>query len=427
VNDATWGLYHGGFLVVALSTALVLVSVICLPSGVLARLLALAPLRYVGQISYGLYLWHFPLFLWLDHARTGLTGTSLLAVRFVVTMVTATLSFVLVERPIRRGTVARGWRGLAVGPAAVLVVGGVMVLATPAVSLAAGTSLAVKAIPSVATTPPSKADVLHPLRPPPPVTMLVVGDSMAETFGDGIEGGVGQFFGLNVINAAAPDCALATGTFVIQNLPPTTSAPPCQPGSGDPGWAVDWSALVDRYHPQVSVFTERLDIVNRLFDGRWTHIGDPAYDSYLRGQMQEAVRVLTAQGGKVVFLTSPYYFTGEQPDGQGWPEDDPARVDQLNQMFRQVAAANRGRVTVIDVNKLADPDGHFQTFIDGVSVRYIDGIHWTYEGDCWLAPQILPTIHEVAVDGLPLSATTTAALTARAESTFPTTLCHAPD
>jgi hypothetical protein len=409
VHDASWALYHGGFLVVALATALGLVSVIGLPSGVLARLLALAPLRYVGQISYGLYLWHFPLFLWLDHARTGLSGGTLLAVRMAETFVFATLSFVLIERPVRRRTFLRGWRAVVAAPAAVATVAAATVLATPAIG--AGAGLAVRAAPAPAQLVSSN------------VTMLLVGDSMAETLGNGIGGRVGQYFGLNVINDGVPNCALATGTFEIQAYPPTTSAAPCEPGSGDPGWAADWSALVDRYHPRVSVFLARLDIVNRLYDGSWTHIGEPAYDAYLESQMQEAVRVLSAGGGKVVFLTSPYYSTGEQPSGRPWPEDDPTRVDLFNQMLRTVAADHPSTVAVVDLNQVADPNGHYQSEIDGIDVRFIDGIHWTYPGDCWLAPRLLPAIHEIAVHSLPVPAALTETLTEQAEFLFPTSLC----
>ena len=64
------------------------------------------PARYVGRISYGMYLWHFPLFIYLDHARTGLTGYPLFAVRVVVTLVVATGSFYLVERPHSTGNPA---------------------------------------------------------------------------------------------------------------------------------------------------------------------------------------------------------------------------------------------------------------------------------------------------------------------------------
>ena len=77
--------YRGGFLLAALATSAVLFSVVCSQRSVLARCLSVAPLRYVGRISYGLYLWHFPLFIYLDHARTGLTGYPLFAVRVAVT------------------------------------------------------------------------------------------------------------------------------------------------------------------------------------------------------------------------------------------------------------------------------------------------------------------------------------------------------
>ncbi len=42
------------------------------------RSLSVAPLRWVGRISYGLYLWHWPVYLTLTHTRTGLDGVALL-------------------------------------------------------------------------------------------------------------------------------------------------------------------------------------------------------------------------------------------------------------------------------------------------------------------------------------------------------------
>ena len=117
-NDAF--AYRGGFLLAALSTTAVLFSVVCSQRSVLARCLSVAPLRYVGRISYGMYLWHFPLFIYLDNARTGLSGYPLFAVRVAVTLVVATGSFYGIERPIRQGTLLTGWRTWAITPLAVL-------------------------------------------------------------------------------------------------------------------------------------------------------------------------------------------------------------------------------------------------------------------------------------------------------------------
>ncbi len=215
---------------------------------------------------------------------------------------------------------------------------------------------------------------------------------MAQTLGNGIEGATALHYGLNVDNMGTPNCSLAVGVFQIQDNPAQEPSPPCESSSLNPGWLTDWSQEVRQFQPQVSVFLARLDIVNRDIGGKWEHIGDPSYDAYLEYQMTTAVEVLSAGGGKVVFLTTPYYDTGEQPDGQPWPEDNPTRVDEYNAMLRHVAAQHPGVVYVLDLNKIADPDGHFQPVIDGVPVRYTDGIHWTFAGDDWLAPRILPQI-----------------------------------
>jgi peptidoglycan/LPS O-acetylase OafA/YrhL len=68
----------------------------------MARVLAWRPLRDIGRISYGLYLWHLPIFLVLDEERTGLSFWPRVVLQFGVTFAAATLSFVVVERPALR-------------------------------------------------------------------------------------------------------------------------------------------------------------------------------------------------------------------------------------------------------------------------------------------------------------------------------------
>ncbi|MHB1444261.1 MAG: acyltransferase family protein, partial [Acidimicrobiales bacterium] len=102
-------LYQGGFLAVAAAACAVIASLSLDPGGPLARALSLRPARYVGRLSYGLYLYHWPLFLALDHARTGLTGPGLLGLRLVATGATAAASFHLIEEPIRSGRLGPGW------------------------------------------------------------------------------------------------------------------------------------------------------------------------------------------------------------------------------------------------------------------------------------------------------------------------------
>ncbi len=118
-DAATAWIYRGGFTLVALATAGLIASVALVPTSPWARALSLRPVRYLGAISYGLYLWHWPVFVALDHDRTGLTGLPLFALRAGVSIGVAALSLRFLEMPVRRG-LARGWRAWAVAPFAVV-------------------------------------------------------------------------------------------------------------------------------------------------------------------------------------------------------------------------------------------------------------------------------------------------------------------
>jgi peptidoglycan/LPS O-acetylase OafA/YrhL len=102
---ASWDALYmrgGGATLVALSAAALIVQVLVAPAGWIARLLAFRPLVRTGRISYGLYLWHFPIFF----ALSGLAYQSIhpalprVLLAAVVTFLVAEASFRLLERPL---------------------------------------------------------------------------------------------------------------------------------------------------------------------------------------------------------------------------------------------------------------------------------------------------------------------------------------
>jgi peptidoglycan/LPS O-acetylase OafA/YrhL len=107
-------LYRGGLALVSLSTAALIMALVY-PHTRLGGigLLGWAPLRWIGQRSYGIYLWHWPIFMITrSHLDVPLEGLPLLALRLGVTVVLADLSYRFVEIPIRRGALGRAWRAL---------------------------------------------------------------------------------------------------------------------------------------------------------------------------------------------------------------------------------------------------------------------------------------------------------------------------
>lgn len=383
-HHATGGasVFRQGLLIaVAMSAVLVVAPAAMEQRGLVARMLAWRPLVWLGTISYGVYLWHWPIFLALNGERTGWTGVELFAARCAVTVAVAYASWWLIEQPIRR------WRPervplLPLAAATVATAAAVTVLVVPVGTgpglREVGLPPGVSAVAVVSPSPPGTgqpAPEPGPRDPNQPFTVSVFGDSIGWTLLHYLPPTPGFRF----IDHTVIGCSLVRGTpyrYIGQTLEQRAE---CD------GWPGRWSAQISQDRPDVALLIiGRWETVDRVNEGRWTHIGDPTFDAYLKVELQRALNIVGSTGVRVMVTTVPYSRGGEKPDGRLYPEDQPERVNQWNAMLRD-AIGRRPNAGVIDLNKKLCPDGVYTPKVDGVKVRS-DGVHLTPEGVKWLLP-----------------------------------------
>jgi peptidoglycan/LPS O-acetylase OafA/YrhL len=378
--------YRGGFLLSAGSAAAIIIGSVCVPDGPIARLLSLRPLVWIGTISYGAYLWHFPVYVFFDTARTGLDGLSLLTVRFGSTIALAAASYYLVERPVMYGAF---WRTVtAAAPAtaalaatvAVIVVGSVVPTLAPvatASTLTASEHVALSRARAFSTKP---------------VRFMLVGDSMAVTLAIGLQVNSVHHYGVQFINRETLGCDL-------DNLPEIIADHVDQPVSDCTHWRPLWATDVAQTRPNVvGMLVGRWDLCDHVYKGSVVHVGQPAWDAHLYDEINQAVDIFSARGAKVVLFTMPDIDAADEaPGSAAYPENDQSRVDEFNAIVTSVAAHRRSTVTLIDLNKKLDPHGSFQLTVDRVAVRWPDGVHISKAGGEWLQSFILPTVGKLGL------------------------------
>ena len=279
--------------------------------------------------------------------------------------------------------------------------GSVSAAGHPAVTAAPAGARPAPVLPAPAPTVPGVAGLLsrllyappppHPPPPPPhyqpgrPVRIMFIGDSVAQTTAAGL-GPLASQYGGAIANEGIMGCGVVTASPYVYFGQQADLLPQCQT------WPATWRGAVVRDDPDVvAVLVGRWELMDRFFQGRWTHLGDPAFDAYVKSQVERGIAIAASRRAKVALLTVPYYLRGHTPTGGLFPEDDPARVDHENALLRQVAARYPGLVSVVDFGAFVSPGGHFTTDLGGVQVRS-DGVHMTPQLGTILAPWIMPQL-----------------------------------
>jgi peptidoglycan/LPS O-acetylase OafA/YrhL len=397
--DASW-YFRGGAALFALVVALLLLIVELHPDSIPAALLSLRPVRWVGKISYGLYLWHWPIIVWLADPSIALAPRAKQVLEVAATFVLATASFYVVERPIRYGKVP--WirvsrvRFAAAISVCVLIVAEVAVRPTTIGSPALALAIADASDAPCPQGSPLAGGFVWCVRaagagPNAPV-VATAGDSTARALDPGLRA-LAMARGWRYVQVAQNGCS-----FLALLFPPSrdskglAQARGCE--SGIPKLIAD---VLGRASPRLWIYSDRWPEVEMLrADGTYLGPLDSRRERPIALALADTLRRLTSRGAQIVLIGQPP--PGEPADcalhrtivcgSPAFSTRDPVTAE-VDKIYQRVAATMPGRVVYGTVSDLLCPgSGSCPAEVGGQLARF-DGVHYTAAFSRRIVPVII--------------------------------------
>ncbi|HET6379509.1 MAG TPA: acyltransferase family protein [candidate division Zixibacteria bacterium] len=399
--------YHGGGLAFALATAVLIGGLE--GGGRLGRLLSLRPLVAIGLISYGLYLWHWPVILAVNELLGATSALGPAAVAVAVTLILSTASYVLVERPIRRDARIGRWelrprRLLAVVPAASASVAVVIVLATGGARLPDWATPPGVAVSSRA--PLAGATPRAPVMPSGDVDARLiglVGDSVMVSAVPALQAEA-LARGWRVIDASFAGCPVGYDPLFSEQGVLSSFDKRCRGVRGAHEALLAAGPDVVLWHDLQSTLARRTTSGELLLPGSEAWIDD------LVAEWESVLHRFLEAGSEVVIVMPPFRST--DPAGcAGSPRAE--RCAEVQYQDAAIRAATevlfdriRGRpgVHLTEIDRYLCPAGYpCPTSVDGVEVRDgpWDQTHFTEAGAAWIAPLLLDMVEAAAGPAAP--------------------------
>lgn len=328
-------LYRGGFWLTELAVLVLIACAVMDQKSRVARALSLAPLRWLGTISYGVYLWHWPVNVFLTAERAHLRGAPLQGLRFAITFAIAIVSFRYLESPIRR-------HGIPFKRASILL---------PA-TVALAVFLIVHSTDARADLATGPLDAYNGLFPGQTLRdrIVVLGDSTANSIGWGLRGLHGQ--GVQVALLGKDGCTML----------------------GDRCNGEHWVERVRELRPNATlVYVAGAFLHGFGAEDGWHTACYPDWDARFEQALTRRLRDLEQAPSRIFIATAPY------PLGHWDTAEYRAQVDCINVSIRKAAAA-APTVRLLEVAAQLCPDGHCQTELPNKKPIRPDGVHFSMAG-----------------------------------------------
>jgi peptidoglycan/LPS O-acetylase OafA/YrhL len=384
ISDTDPFYYFGGSVAFSLSAAVLVSAVVAGAgsTGLVLRLLELRPIVWLGAVSYGAYLWHWPMIVWLTPETTGLDGPALAIARVGATLLVTTASFYVVERPIRRGTLGRirlGARPVFAGAAVcVLVVGSLTVVMTRG---GQALPLFLRSNRSLFVT-----NAAHSRG-----TIGLVGDSVTASLYPGFVY-QGASRSLSVVAATFPGCSIGDTVRVDSSGHPFSNDTDCIQTT-----VRQQAAMVEQNNPSLIFWISARERYDILAGGKVLAGGSPGWEQAIFADWDRVLARLTKRGAHVV-LVLPILGVAENPATCSAPEDLASETctrpylsdGGLRTEYLRWAATHQSEVTVIDPDPVLCPGGGQEcpAEVSGIALRS-DGVHFTQQGAIFAAAGLL--------------------------------------
>lgn len=409
--DGSGPAYEGAMPLVAVCSAALIVGLQA--AGPVRSLLSTRVLVKLGKVSYGVYLYHWPIFIVIDRKGWDIPVGVSLAVKCALTLVVSVASYVLIEKPIRfaawlppRRTFVAAFGASAVaamlavaivpsaakyygvdatvaaeaaigtGPVAPLA----PVLTDPTVPTTRAERFAVVAMGDEATVPQVSTTTLLAV-PQRPVRILVVGDSTAEAIGAGLVGWAAANPAYAQVSVrAGPGCGLVLRGYLELTFGTRDVDAECGPYV----LTIVPEAVATLQPDVVMVMSSVWDLEDRRLtkDGPLLSPTDPAVAELMAESLGHLTDSLSASGApRVVWLQAP----SPLPSLTGGEDihRQPGRQAALRRAIDSVGFS-RPYVKVVDFAAWLAA----QPFAEDRAAR-LDGVHFTNEAALLIASDFL--------------------------------------